>query len=857
MNINRHKQRGWTLLVTGGLISIGNLLADSSTHPAAIELPQGAEAVHWEGGQAAYVDHWSQLFILDVEMKGAFEISVKEKSEGISFEVAYQAPENPSNTLGQPAFFMGTLQKIEPAGNRIPVFTEMEAHVGGLPEDQPELDGRKEGLFYILMTPEEWEKLKAYQLPVSQSTAELNMLFVTRALPENLVYLAHAMRNLEGREVMTALMWSPGRFMTTPSQLEVKDLTLTLLDPPVSEARRLIDRIQPGAIGGLLEAESKAEKLEVILAHFADRFVEPRETTDVRPDSERLESANLMLEDMWRIVWAGGRDDHHRPLPVDWTLNPIDDPEWIWHLHWYRNFDRLVQAFHETGYVGYAQKWRDITRDWIEQNPPGTPHAWRSLDTAIRRGPLTGQIERMYNQSGVTDEDRVQFLNAIADAAEYLSDPIKYHAGGNWGTTETNSLATLGETYPEFSRSVIWRELSTNRAKGFQGQSVYADGSTDEMTVGYHMHTIHGLRGAYARISDKESEEAEKLHNTIENMYNYVLVLTKPDGELPQLGHSGQTSALSHLRTGAGFTGREDFRFVGTRGQQGEPPAFLDSFLGDSPHYVMRTSWTDDPMGHYLLVKATTRGRTGRDGFNLDFYAYGKTLVLNGGAYAYHDEWAEYFQASRNQSTVTVGGHNQSRQPDAVVKAFIQREAYSYFDAVMETYPGVQHRRRVVFVRSEPAYVIVLDDLEGEMEGEVTSTFLLSPTVEELHLDPDAQSVYSVTPGEADLLIREFRNPDAVMALRDGWQSYGYGRKNPRQGITLEVPSLPASFGTLLFPVRAEDEAAPRVEMAWDEATGVLMVKHAQGEDRMVLTDDGVSEFRRRRHALNINEGEG
>lgn len=162
---------------------------------------------------------------------------------------------------------------------------------------------------------------------------------------------------------------------------------------------------------------------------------------------------------------------------------------------------------------------------------------------------------------------------------------------------------------------------------------------------------------------------APQLRKTLLAMHGYILAFTKPDGSLPLLGDSYRQSALPVLRRGHKLFGNETWAYVASRGRNGTPPEKLNTSLANSPHYMMRNAWVD-PDGVYLHVKGTTLGRPGMDGFNLELYAYGKTLISTPGAYSYHSRWRSFFMATRNQNTVTVGGENQERGSVAEVSAF-------------------------------------------------------------------------------------------------------------------------------------------------------------------------------------------
>lgn len=795
--------------------------------------------------RVAALSNWSPVLLrFDPADQGVFDYSAARKQTGWQVDIRYTAgtDEFVSDGVrgirgGSPLFMIGQRRVIDAGILRIPSVDGMETLCGWRRGKPPALSAG--GLFYALVSPEVWDAMQGEISPEDAASARPHhddrrneFLYFVRAAPENEPHLAQALRLHEGREVVLALAWIPGALRLGPvgdQCIELRDLVFDALPEKTSEARRLLARLDYAKIDGFNPDGSEEANIHAVIKHFG-RKADPVKMLSTQAVSGNS-AANEMLHNRWVLSLGDRVKKVEQTPPYQWGMEPFEEePQWGWHLHWYRAFFPLAAAFEETGNPDYAQKWREITMDWVRQNPPGTPISWRSLVSAIRTRSIIPQIKTFYNQPVLEDADRMALLNLVADHADYLADPIQYHPANNWGATETASLLQIATEFPEFLRSEEWRKEADRRRESARRELVNPDGSTDEMVTGYHISVLDSLiRGA----KESELQNPAGLRATIENMYQYILCLTKPDGSLPLLGHSYRLSAVSHLQKGFKLLGNPFWRYVASRGKEGVCPPYDDTRLTHSPHFVMRTSWID-PNGLYLLIKGTTRGRPGTDGFNLDFYAYGRTLLPDSGAYSYNEPWREVFASTRNHSTVTVDHADQKSGEDVELIAWEQTDTFSYFDGVLIPYDGVTHRRRVLMMRESPGYVIVLDDLEGDLPGVVSSRFWLPPEPSQVELDQTALAARTRTENQADVLVQEVVNRDARMYLEEGWFSETYGSKSARKGLVVEAPSLPCSFGTLIYPFEKSREA-PALRASWDSDTQSFVIHHDQGADQIRL----------------------
>lgn len=161
------------------------------------------------------------------------------------------------------------------------------------------------------------------------------------------------------------------------------------------------------------------------------------------------------------------------------------------------------------------------------------------------------------------------------------------------------------------------------------------------------------------------------------------------------------------------FFEREDIRYILTQGREGTKPSAASRYWENSGWAVMRSEWDEQPFEHarHLVFKASPRGPHGHlDQLSLTLYAYGRPLLIDPGRLNYRAQ-GRVFRSTPYHNTVTVDGRDQ-RDGDASFEHWKSTETYDLAVGSHQLYPGVTHRRKIVFVK--PHFWIVRDDLMSD-----------------------------------------------------------------------------------------------------------------------------------------------
>ncbi|NUQ02216.1 MAG: alginate lyase family protein, partial [Armatimonadetes bacterium] len=450
----------------------------------------------------------------------------------------------------------------------------------------------------------------------------------------------------------------------------------------------------------------------------------------------------------------------------------------------------------------YSAKWVELLRDWVAKNPPGTPWSWRTIEAGIRPAAWLRAFFAFSGSPHFTPADQALLLASLAEHAEYLMPERRFSRGSNWGIIESVGLLQLGSYLPEFTQAASWRETAWSRIDAEMLNQVLPDGAQVELTTSYHFGVLADFKRA-AEIAQQGGQVIRpEFWQRLERMYDYALCLVKPDGTVPMLGDSWPANIRGTLAEGGRRFGRPDLLYVGTAGKEGAPPERLDTSLPDAGYHVFRTSWTD-PEAIWLLTDVAHRwggGHQHPDALQVVLYAYGKTLTPDTGSYLYYGPGRAAASRTSAHSTVTVDETNQSTQP-AVTNAEGSTATLSLADGQHPGYPGIVHRRQVLFARptaAAPPYIVVVDHLSGTGRHTLDQAWHFLPGT--MILDATRVTARTTNPGP-NVLVQALRQEGLVLEAVPSFVSFSYTKKEERPAVRFrQQTELPARFVTLLLP---------------------------------------------------------
>ncbi len=351
------------------------------------------------------------------------------------------------------------------------------------------------------------------------------------------------------------------------------------------------------------------------------------------------------------------------------------DKKIIWELNRHQHFFTLGIAYLLSKDEIFATTFVQHLESWMEQNPPGLGINWlSSLEVSFRAMSWIWAFQFFKDSEYFTPEifqKALKFLHVHGRHLEkYLST---YYSPNTHLTGEALGLYYLGTQLPFFKRAEHWRKLGEEILFAELDRQILPDGVYFEQSTWYQRYTAD-FYTQFLILKTLNGEEttpalAEKLAIKTQQMLDFLMYLTRPDGTTPIIGDDDGGRTLPHssvkcddfravLATGAVVFGRGDYKFVA--GEVSEETLWLLGFEGVKSfetlrefhpekksksfhcggYFVMRDGW--DTTDNYLLIDGgnmggLSGGHSHADTLNIDLAAGGRTILVDPGTYTYHE----------------------------------------------------------------------------------------------------------------------------------------------------------------------------------------------------------------------------
>ena len=562
-----------------------------------------------------------------------------------------------------------------------------------------------------------------------------------------------------------------------------------------------------------------------------------------------------------------------------WTYTgPEDDDEFGYSLNGHKYFPLFLKGWHETENQDYVKKFDLVIRDWIIHNPlPDESDSiylvhqttteeldwrdigevvWRDLEVGRRFGVAWPQTFFGFQQSGhFTPASRLLMLYSIPVQAEYLK---KYHKRDhNWTTIEMDGLGLAGLAFPEFKKADKWVNYAMEvMEKEINGQ-VYPDGTQTELSTKTQWVALSRFESLVNNFRNAERSVPESYLDRVEEMYNYMAYVMRPDGHQPLNNDSDREDLRPRVLKAAREFDRPDWIYIATNGKEGEKPEGLPSHVFPwAGIHVMRSGW--DKMSHWSFFDTGPFG-TGHqhsDMLHLSVHAYGRDILVDGGRFTHKDYfsfdpalWRGYFRSSFSHNVILIDGRGQNYGPLTTGKPLKRGETYintstfdyargPFSDGFVNVDGKIEHSRSVFYLR-EKLWVVV-DNITTDRPRKLEVLWHYHPdcnTIIENNNeitsdDKDKGNLRIVPVGEISWEVNIIKGK--TEPVRQGWYSETYGRKEPNPAAVYSASvNDNLTFAWVLLPAIGQ---VPKVQgELLDEQSGKVKIL-MDGEEPLLIT---------------------
>jgi len=581
----------------------------------------------------------------------------------------------------------------------------------------------------------------------------------------------------------------------------------------------LSQQIQPGRPGlekfdGAVATRDWKTACRELRAYFAKRFA-PKDKPNPQCDTSRAQAYADGTLDYAGIV-------NHQTVPIDWAYMKTSD--WYEHKNFLNRGAILgvpIDAYWHTGDPKWLAQFRAVFYDWIDANPRPTVMSgadyptWRTLDSAARLGWLSSRFGKVSALGGVEDELWANYLWSIWEHTDYLKNDN--FTGGNWLAHSSAAVMGAATDYPEFKDRKTWLAYGKTAFERNVLRDVHPDGKEMEDAPGYVNFAFNAMLATLQDLEKAGIVVDPEARQRMNRMQDWLGAVTQPNGETPMIGDWGGGEAYTLHNSMLHFQ-REDIRYILTRGQQGVKPAFCSIHFPHGSWSIMRSPYEEKPYVHARhLTFHTSQGAHGHRDINaITVYAYGRELLIDPGIRSYEAADLERYPSVPYHNTVCVDGTSYAAKAGTTEK-WISNDGIDYVVGSHSNYPGLVHRRRVLFVK--PEYWIVLDEVTGQGEGSRTCDqnwqYPLDSGITEDPVNKAIRTRYATggnlqivpaDPAGIESMPTEFYVATKRMAADSQGEALAKGWRYRKSG------PAPQSFAVALYPYSGPD--APSVSVA-------------------------------------------
>ena len=347
-------------------------------------------------------------------------------------------------------------------------------------------------------------------------------------------------------------------------------------------------------------------------------------------------------------------------------------------------------------------------------------------------------------------------------------------------------ILRAGVCFPEFKDASEWVQAGVDNLNAEISRQTLPDGCHYELDPGYHIGFVESYNDAIqvALRNGRRDLFPRELLEQLVRMTNYYLDYQYPDGTHPCFSDARRHDDLADDELLADIDSLCDIRVEASACSSGHP---------ESGFYTFRTGRDYDSI--IMPVKATERGmwHAQPDFGTFEFWAYGKVLMPDAGAYTYSgDEEIErqraYFKATARHNALTLDDRDYDN-PHPKVLAWRP----DYLSVEHEAYEGLTRRRSISFSRE----IVIVDEVSGPAAGHLTLRNGLGRGT----VTQTGPWEYLYRDGDAGLKIVVTGPYGSRSSLDKDWFSEAMHEKQERPVIRLDVTREPGA-GTQRFVTR-------------------------------------------------------
>ena len=491
-------------------------------------------------------------------------------------------------------------------------------------------------------------------------------------------------------------------------------------------------------------------------------------------------------------------------------------------------FTLLGHAYHFARDERYAVKMGELMLDYSQDNTSPFDGGmfggrWVAMFTAWRIGDAWDGWACALDSQGFTRDQRLAWIDYNCHMAHFA---MREPSGGNHANAVADGLLDFAKCWPLYKDAKTWFDFGFDKLVTNSLQQFREDGGCNEPAMNYHEYSLATLQGGLATAKQFGLDAPAALKARLEKALAYTAYVLKPDGTLPNYGDTDleefrpnrarmERRIYNEIVFAARMFGRRDLLYVATAGKKGEKPAQTSYAFPKTRYYIMRSDWggengKDYDQARMLYLRGGYMGSHGHWDLNqVTLYAYGRPVIIDPGRTEYGTKAMRELTLARSHNVLLVDAAEEQRNSDITLHSWHATPLMDFVDnEYAELYPGVSHRRAIVFVR--PDYYVMFDQARSKDKHSYGINFWLTPPG--VSVDSEACAVRTNDAEGSNVLLKAASPAGLSIATRDGTVDMRRELRNDIPVVTFRRESAPeAAFTTVMYPFPAGAKA-PRLE---------------------------------------------
>ena len=434
-----------------------------------------------------------------------------------------------------------------------------------------------------------------------------------------------------------------------------------------------------------------------------------------------LERGRQLLEGSAQLGPFGSVDVGTNP---DWTVNPIEDRNWLWRWHQWEFTRDYLKLWTIEGDEGALRQLLGWVNGWLDAHLWGDSNltmAWHDHATALRLRNLF-HIWAVLSENGDADAEMILTIeDAIAAHCAILSVDQLYTEKTNHGFDQMYILLSVSICCCIFEESAGWAKIANARLQEEIKFAFTSDGVHVENSPAYHQYMLLRLIRSTVMFKALGIESEVPFDEIIGLGLDFLSWIVRPDGTLPLIGDTVQTTISPLIDASISDAGKSSLiQFVESRGA-GCSTGINHRVFTDSGWAVIRHPGTDGAAFEeslHLVLKSGFKSIYHRqdDDTHLVLNAFGSEWLIDGGMYNYqeNDPKRIFLRSSLSHNLVVLPSIPIHRNPilgrDTSSVSDLSEDGVVRIRAVTEMYDGFRIQRSIEQMRETE--FIIQDQIE-------------------------------------------------------------------------------------------------------------------------------------------------